>query len=65
MTHRGCGKVAAREGEVAGLGRRPVQRPATGEMTQKRRGRKVGQGGEMRDCILRDRKWGSHDGRKR
>lgn len=41
--------MAAREGEVAGQRRRPVQRPAAGEVTQKRRGRKVGQGGEMRD----------------
>ena len=39
-----------REREVAGQGGgRPVQRPAPGEVTQKRRGRKVGQGGEMRD----------------
>lgn len=44
--------MAAREREVAGQRRRPVQRPATGEMTQKRRRRKVGQGGEMRDGYL-------------
>lgn len=44
--------MAAREREVAGQRRRPVQRPATGEVTQKRRGRKVGQGGEMRDGYL-------------
>lgn len=44
--------MASREGEVAGQGRRPVQRPAPGEVTQKRRGRKVGQGGEMRDGYL-------------
>lgn len=43
---------ATREGEVAGQGRRPVWRPATGEVTQKRRGRKVGQSGEVRDRYL-------------
>lgn len=43
--------MAAREREVAGQRRRPVQR-ATGEVTQKRRSRKVGQGGEMRDGYL-------------
>lgn len=45
-----------REREVAGHRGggegRPVQRPAPGEVTQKRRGRKVGQGGEMRDRYL-------------
>lgn len=44
--------MAASEEEVAGRRRRPVQRPATGEVTQERRGGKVGQGGEKRDGYL-------------
>lgn len=44
--------MAARQREVAAQRRRPVQRPAPGEVTQKRRGRKVGQEGEMRDGYL-------------
>lgn len=57
--------MAAREREVAGQRRRPVQRPATGGDDTEEEAQESGSAGRDEGWILRDPNWNSCCGRKR